>query len=75
MDTSDTSFTYYNIGEYKNTKGISINKLPVRRKLGNLCQNPKINLGIPFNLMIVEFWNNGKWTKLKRNNAFMLYGK
>ena len=34
MNKSDQSFTYYDIGEFKNCLGNPINAVPVRRKIG-----------------------------------------
>ena len=74
MNKSDQSFTYYDIGEFKNCLGNPINAVPVRRKIGKQITDPRIQGGKPFDQMLVEFWHNGQWIRLNRSNAHTLYG-
>lgn len=74
VDKSDTSFTYYDKGTYNNRHGIPINAVPLRRKIGKIITDPRINNGAPFDQVIVEFWYNNRWVKLNRKNSNILYG-
>lgn len=74
VDTSDKSFNYYMQGEWKNAHGVGINAVPIRRKVAEMCSDPRVLNGVPFETFIVQFWHNGKWNHLTRSNAAIVYG-